>query len=40
MAQWYLVEAESDSNKVWARIYDVKIANSHAFLTEEKENQG
>ena len=40
MAQWYLVEAESDANKVWAGIGDVQIAKSHAFLMGEKESQG
>ena len=40
MAQWYLVEAESDANKVWAGIGDVQIAKSHAFLIGEKESQG
>ena len=40
MAQWYLVEAERDSNKVWAGIFGVQIADSHAHLTGEKESQG
>ena len=40
MAQWYLVEGESDANNVWAGICDVQIAKSHALLIGEKESKG
>ena len=43
MAQQYLFEAESDSNKVWGGggIYGVQIVNSHrAHLIEQKESRG
>ena len=42
MAQQYLFEAESDSNKIWGEgVYGVQIGNSHcAHLIEEKESRG